>query len=269
MIKFEKNYTTIMDSILFNKESGVGYLILNRPDVFNSFNKEMALTFQDYLDDCQDDSEVRTIYITGMGKAFCAGQDLQEAIDPEGPGLMEIVTNHYNPIIERLRAIEKPIIAAVNGVAAGAGANIALACDITMATESAYFLQAFSKIGLIPDSGGTYYLPRLIGLQRATALMMLGEKVSAKDAEAMGMIYKSFPDDEFETGTKAIAQKLAKMPTRGLGLTKRALNYAMTNDLTTQLGIEAQLQTTAGNTTDYKEGVQAFLEKRKPEFKGA
>ncbi|MEM9824562.1 MAG: enoyl-CoA hydratase-related protein [Bacteroidota bacterium] len=257
-----------MESLLYRLEDGVAKITLNRPTVYNSFNREMALGLQDYLKSCEKDSEVRAIYLTGAGKAFCAGQDLQEVIDPEGPHLTSIVSQHYNPIIELLREIEKPIIAAVNGAAAGAGANIALACDIVIATESAYFMQAFSKIGLIPDSGGTFFLPRIIGFQRAAALMMLAEKVSAKEAAQMGMIYKSVPDDEFETFTMGIATKLAKMPTRGLGLTKRALNYSLTNDLTTQLGIEEQLQTSAGNTHDYQEGVQAFLEKRKPQFKG-
>lgn len=258
-----------MESILYSLENGVATITLNRPDVYNSFNREMALSFQDHLKECEENPEVRAIYITGTGKAFCAGQDLQEAIDPEGPGLTRIVNEHYNPIIELLREIEKPVVAAINGVAAGAGANIALACDIIVATESAYFMQAFSKIGLIPDSGGTYFLPRIIGRQKAAALMMLAEKLPANEAERMGMIYKVFADEEFAENAMKIALKLAKMPTRGLGLTKRALNYSVTNDLTTQLGIEEQLQTTAGNTDDYKEGVQAFLEKRKPEFKGS
>lgn len=257
-----------MESILFSLENNIAKITLNRPDKYNSFNREMALTFQHYIKECKTNSDVRALYITGNGKAFCAGQDLQEAIDTEGPDLTTIVSEHYNPIIEAIREIEKPVIAAVNGVAAGAGANIALACDIVMATESAYFLQAFSKIGLIPDSGGTFFLPRIIGFQRASALMMLGEKVPAKEAERIGMIYKSFADDMFKAETMKITQKLAKMPTRGLGLTKRALNYSVHNDLTTQLGIEEQLQTSASNTLDYKEGVQAFLEKRKPEFKG-
>jgi len=257
-----------MESLLYDLENGVATITLNRPDVYNSFNREMALGLQDYLKSCEKDPEVRAIYLTGAGKAFCAGQDLQEVIDPEGPELTRIVREHYNPLIEALREIEKPIIAAVNGAAAGAGANIALACDIVIAKESAYFMQAFSKIGLIPDSGGTYFFPRIVGWQRASALMMLAEKIPASEAAQMGMIYKAIPDDEFDEVAMGIAKKLAKMPTRGLGLTKRALNYSLINDLTTQLGIEEQLQTSAGNTHDYQEGVQAFLEKRKPEFKG-
>lgn len=257
-----------MSSILFEIKDGVAIIRMNRPKVFNSFNKEMALSLQEKLDECKTNGEVRAIYLIGEGKAFCAGQDLQEVTDPNGPELTSIVRDHYNPIIERIRNIEKPVIGAVNGVAAGAGANIALACDICVATESASFIQAFSKIGLIPDSGGTFTLPRLIGMQRATALMMLGEKVTAKDAENMGMIYKSFSDDSFAEESLKIAQTLAKMPTKGLGLTKRALNRSLHADLTTQLATEEELQTAAGSTHDYNEGVAAFLEKRKPEFKG-
>lgn len=258
-----------MESILFEKIGGVAKITLNRPNVFNSFNREMALAFQQRLDECEKDDTIRAIYITGDGKAFCAGQDLAEAVDPNGPELTKIVTEHYNPIITRLRKIEKPIVAAVNGVAAGAGANIALACDICVATESASFIQAFSKIGLIPDSGGTYFLPRIIGLQRASALTILGDKVSAKDAEQMGMIYKSFGDDTFKEESFKIAETLSKMPTKGIGLTKRALNESYNNTLEQQLKLEDELQTAAGKTHDYNEGVNAFLEKRKPEFKGS
>ncbi|MFK7756927.1 MAG: enoyl-CoA hydratase-related protein [Flavobacteriales bacterium] len=257
-----------MESVQFKVEQGVAFLILNRPEKFNSFNKEMALRFQDLLDHCNTNEEVRSILIMGEGKAFCAGQDLQEVTDPNGPELSEIVREHYNPIIARIRTIEKPVITAVNGVAAGAGTNIALAGDICIATESASFIQAFSKIGLIPDSAGTFFLPRIIGFQKASALMMLGDKVSAADAEALGMIYKVFSDDEFKAGAEALAVKLAKMPTKGLGLTKRALNASFSNDLTAQLALEDKLQTEAGGTYDYNEGVAAFLEKRKPEFKG-
>ncbi len=257
-----------MENILFTIENGVARIALNRANVYNSFNKAMALGLQEILDQCAADASVRAIYIIGEGKAFCAGQDLQEVTDPEGPELSSIVGEHYNPIVERIREIEKPIVAAVNGVAAGAGANLALACDITVASASASFIQAFSKIGLIPDTGGTYFLPRIIGRQRATALMMLGDKVTAAEAVEMGMIYKVFSDETFLEESMKIALKLAKMPTIGLGLTKRALNYSLTNDLTTQLAIEEQLQTAAGMTKDYEEGVQAFLEKRKPNFKG-
>lgn len=257
-----------MSNIKFEIENGVGIITLNRPDKFNSFVRQMAFDLQKALDDCESNKEVRAIYITGEGKAFCAGQDLAEAIDPKQTELPKIVEEHYNPIILRLRNIEKPIVCAVNGVAAGAGANIALACDITIAAESAAFIQAFSKIGLIPDSGGTYYLPRLIGMQKAAALMFLGDKVMAADAEKMGMIYKTVADENLQTEALAIANKLAKMPTKGIGLTKRLLNESFNNSLTEQLDREGKLQNEAGQTYDYNEGVNAFLEKRTPNFKG-
>ena len=257
-----------MQEILTHLENGVLTLTLNRPSVFNSFNRSMALQLQAELDRCNTDDYVRVVILTGEGKAFCAGQDLAEATDPHGPALQEIVGKHYNPIILKIRALEKPVIAAVNGVAAGAGANIALACDLVIAKESAAFIQAFSKIGLIPDSGGTFFLPRLVGMQKALALMMTGEKVAAKDAEQMNMIYKAVPDIEFESMVSKLAQQLAKMPTKALGLTKKAIDAGFNQDLSAQLALEEKLQTQAGQTHDFKEGVQAFLEKRSPEFKG-
>ena len=257
-----------MKTIEHHIEDQVCIIKLNRPKVFNSFNKEMAMQLQAILDDCETNAAVRAILLTGEGKAFCAGQDLQEITDPNGPALSDIVSQHYNPIIERIRNIEKPIVCAVNGVAAGAGANIALACDITIAGESVAFIQAFSKIGLIPDSGGTFFLPRIIGMQKAAALMMLADKVMAADAAKMGMIYKVCADESLMEETLKVAKKLASLPTIGLGLTKRALNKSMTNDLTAQLALEDELQTAAGKTYDYNEGVAAFLEKRKPNFKG-
>lgn len=254
--------------ILVNHNGGVCTITLNRPEVFNSFNRSMAMALQKELDNCEKDLEVRAIVIVGGGKAFCAGQDLAEAVDPEGPELTTIVKEHYNPIIQRIRRIEKPVIAAVNGVAAGAGANIALACDIVIAAESASFIQAFSKIGLIPDSGGTFFLPRLVGQQKALALMMTGDKVGAREAEEMNMIYKAVDDEAFLDFVNDFALKIAKMPTRGLGLTKKAVNQSWNNDLNAQLDVEEELQTEAGSTYDFREGVNAFLEKRKPEFKG-
>jgi len=259
-----------MDALQFNIENGVAYFTLNRPDKYNSCNQGMALAIQQRLKECESDPEVRCIYITGSGKAFCAGQDLQEVVDKDnGLDIESIVADHYNPIVLKIRSIEKPVVAAVNGVAAGAGANLALCCDIVVAAKSSSFIQAFSKIGLIPDTGGTYFLPRLIGMQKATALIMLGDKVSADEAEKLGMIYKVFSDETFVAESKALAEKLAAMPTRGLGLSKRALNYSTHNDLETQLGIEEHLQTAAAHTEDYNEGVSAFLEKRKADFKGA
>jgi len=255
-------------TILKKIEKGVLTLTLNRPAVFNSFNKEMALALQAELNNASSNEEVRAILLTGEGKAFCAGQDLAEATASDGPSLQSIVKEHYNPIIELIRTIEKPVVAAVNGVAAGAGANIALACDITIAKESASFIQAFSKIGLIPDSGGTFFLPRIIGMQKATALMMTGDKVSAKQAESLNLIYKAVEDHRFEEEVLSFVNTLANMPTKGLGLTKKALNQSFTNDLSTQLALEEELQTVAGSTYDFKEGVQAFLEKRAPIFKG-
>ncbi|PHR47266.1 MAG: 2-(1,2-epoxy-1,2-dihydrophenyl)acetyl-CoA isomerase [Fluviicola sp.] len=251
-----------------SNKNGVAILKFNRPDKFNSFNQKLAFEVQKALDDCEKDDNVRAIVLTGEGKAFCAGQDLAEATDPNGPPLQSIVGKHYNPIIERIRAIEKPIIAAVNGVAAGAGANIALACDIVIAKNSAKFIQAFSAIGLIPDSGGTFFLPRLVGVQKALSLMMTGDKVSAEEAEAMNMIYKSVEDDDFEEFIENFANRMAKMPTKGFGLTKRAVNESFNNSLTEQLSLEEELQTVAGGSHDFKEGTQAFLEKRKPNFKG-
>lgn len=253
-----------------NKEvkNNVLWIRFNRPQVFNSFNQEMAFAVQGALDEAIDDKTIRAIVLTGEGKAFCAGQDLAEATDPNGPELQSIVAKHYNPIIEKIRAIEKPVIAAVNGVAAGAGANIALACDIVFAGNSASFIQAFSKIGLIPDSGGTFYLPRLIGFQKAMALMMTADKVTADEAEQMNMIYKTVGDELLLETVTTFAEQLAQMPTKGLGLTKRAMNASMTNNLTEQLKLEEQLQTEAGNSYDFNEGTTAFLEKRKPVFKG-
>lgn len=257
-----------MEYILFNVENNVARVTLNRPAVFNSMHDAMRQELIGVLDECAARADIRAVYLTGEGKAFCAGEDLQEVTDPNGPSLTTIISTGYNPIVLKIRAMEKPVVCAVNGVAAGAGANIALACDISVAKASASFTQAFSKIGLIPDSGGTWTLPRLVGMQRATALMMLSDKISASEAASMGMIWKVFADETFADESYQIALTLAQMPTRGLGLTKRALNQSFSNDFTAQVEVEDILQSKAGNTEDYREGVAAFLEKRKPVFKG-
>ena len=257
-----------MNSILTEEKNNVLVVTLNRPEKLNCFNREMALQLRSVLDEAENNNNIRAIIITGMGKAFCAGQDLSEAIDPNGPGIKKIVGEHYNPIILKIRSIEKPIIAVINGVAAGAGANIALACDIIYASKSASFIQAFSKIGLIPDSGGTYTLPRLVGFNLASALMISGDKLSADDAKNFGIVYKVFDEENLMELSIASAIKIAAMPTKAIGLTKRLLNKTYSNSLEQQLLLEKNLQIEAANTSDYKEGVNAFLEKRSPYFKG-
>ncbi|MBL4568686.1 MAG: enoyl-CoA hydratase/isomerase family protein [Flavobacteriaceae bacterium] len=250
-------------------ENKIAFITLNRPEVFNSFNREMALALQDTLHACEANDEVRALVLTGNGKAFCAGQDLKEVTDPNlNPGFKKILEEHYNPIITKIRSIKKPVIGAINGVAAGAGANIALACDIVVAHEKVSFIQAFSLIGLVPDSGGTYFLPRLIGFQKAMALAMLGDKVGAEEAERLGMIYKVIPLENFEEEVNKLALKMANMPTKALGMIKELFNKSMTNTLEEQLAMESKYQIEAAQSEDYAEGVAAFMEKRKPNFKG-
>lgn len=257
--------------ITTNLTDGIFTITLNRPDKLNSFIFEMADQLKEALMEAESNDDIRCILLTGEGRAFCAGQDLAEAAevsnDPERD-LSEIVYHTYIPIIQEIRGLEKPVVCAVNGTAAGAGANIALACDIVIANEEASFIQSFSQIGLIPDSGGTFILPRLVGLAKATALTFLGEKVSASEAVEMGMIWKTYSADTFMDEAKAIASKLANMPTKGFGLTKRGFNAGFSNTLEEQLQFEAKLQAEAGQTQDYNEGVQAFMEKRNPKFKG-
>ncbi len=255
-------------SILYTQEGGIATITLNRPSVFNSFNQEMIKSLQHHLDVAAQDVSVRAVVLTGTGKAFCAGQDLGEVLEEKEIDFNKIVQENYNPLVLKIRNMDKPVVAAVNGVAAGAGANLALACDIVVAKESTNFIQAFSKIGLIPDCGGTYFLPRLIGLQKATALMMLADKVSAAQAKEIGMIYEFFADDIFDTEVAKIANKLANLPTKGLAYTKKLLNQTFNNSIEEQLIQEGLFQAKSGNTSDYQEGVDAFIEKRNPVFKG-
>jgi 2-(1,2-epoxy-1,2-dihydrophenyl)acetyl-CoA isomerase len=257
-----------MSTILFEIQDQIAFITLNRPDKLNAFTREMALLLQDRLDECASLHEIRAVYLTGAGKAFSAGQDLAEVVDPEGPGFAKVLLEQYNPIVRRIRNLPKPVVAAVGGVAAGAGANIALCCDIVVAAQSASFIQAFSKIGLIPDSGGTYFLPRLVGWQKAAGIAMLGDKIGAAEAERMGMIYKVFENDEFAGASRALTAVLAKLPTQALAFTKHAFNYSAANTMEAQLLLEDELQQKAARTRDYSEGVRAFLEKRPPLFKG-
>ncbi len=257
-----------MSSILFEIKDAVAYITLNRPDKFNAFNREMALAMQARLDECASLPEIRCVYITGAGKAFSAGQDISELVGDDKIEIAQILSEHYNPIVKKIRNLPKPVVAAVNGVAAGAGANIALCCDIVVVAASASFIQAFSKIGLIPDSGGTFTLPRLIGWQKASALMMTGDKVAAAEAERIGMIYKVLADDFFAEESKKMAINLSQMPTRGLAYTKHALNNSFTNSWEAQLLLEDEFQQKSAATDDYREGINAFLEKRMPVFKG-
>ncbi|MEO8765591.1 MAG: enoyl-CoA hydratase-related protein [Ginsengibacter sp.] len=257
-----------MSSILFELKNAVAFITLNRPEKFNAFNRGMALALQNALDDCENNNSIRCVCITGAGKAFSAGQDLSEAIDPNGRGMENILSEQYNPIITKIRELNKPVVAAVNGVAAGAGANIALCCDVVVAAESASFIQAFSKIGLIPDSSGTFFLPRLVGIQKAAAFMMLGDKITAGEAERSGMIYKTFPDNTFSGEAEKIATVLSELPTKALAYTKQALNKSLGQNLEQQLKTEDELQQKAALTNDFQEGVLAFLEKRKAKFTG-
>jgi 2-(1,2-epoxy-1,2-dihydrophenyl)acetyl-CoA isomerase len=257
-----------MSSILFEIKNAVAYITLNRPEKFNAFNREMALLLQSILQDCATNKNIRAILITGNGKAFCAGQDVSELVGENKVSMDKILSEHYNPIVAMIYNMPKPVVCAVNGVAAGAGANIALCCDIVVAHESASFIQAFSKIGLIPDSGGTFTLPRLIGMQKASALMLTGDKVNALEAEKMGMVYKVFANENFEIEYNSVVTNLAQMPTQALALTKQALKKSATNNFTQQLIVEDECQNIAAKTYDFNEGINAFLEKRKANFKG-
>jgi len=251
-------------------DKDVATITLNRPDVLNSFNRPMAQELQRALREAGTDSGVRAVLITAVGRGFCAGQDLGEAMggNLNSIDLGDIVHASYTPIVRAIRELEKPVVCAVNGVAAGAGANLALACDIVYAAEEAAFVQSFSKIGLVPDTGGSFFLPRLVGPARATALMFLAEKMTAKKALEWGMIYDVVPGTVLLDTATAMARHLASMPTRGLALTKRLINASLSNDLQAQLALEEEMQRQAGRTADYVEGVRAFLDKRKPTYAG-
>lgn len=257
-----------MSVIILNIKDKAAHILLNRPDKYNAFNREMALELQQALDDCAQNPAIRAVSISGNGKAFSSGQDISELVGDKAIGIDKILAEHYNPVVRKIREMDKPVVACINGVAAGAGANIALACDIVVATASASFIQAFSKIGLIPDSGGTFFLPRLIGFQKASALMMLGDKVGAEEAEKIGMIYKAFSDESFAEEAEKIVTILSNMPTLGLAYTKQVLNQSLQNNFYDQLQLEDKYQRKAANTEDYAEGINAFLEKRKPSFTG-
>ena len=260
---------TQSDTILAQLSGGVLRLTLNRPDRMNAFTEEMHLALRAQLDRARTEPEVRAVLITGAGRGFCAGQDLGERDPSKGRAdLGHTIGTFYNPLIRQIRALEKPVICAVNGVAAGAGANIALACDIVLAAESARFIQAFSKLGLVPDAGGSWFLTRLLGEARAKALAMTAEPLDALQAAEWGLIWRAVPDERLLTVAEHLAGKLAAGPTLGIGLTKRAIQAASTNPLDAQLELELEFQRRAGFSDDYAEGVAAFLEKRKPEFRG-
>ena len=259
-----------MSLILKQQEKNILTLTLNRPDKYNSFTEPMALDLQNALKEAES-NDVRCVILKANGKAFCAGQDLPEVVERAKDSeyeLADTVQTTYNPIIRAIRELEKPVVCAVQGTAAGAGANIAFACDIVVASHEAAFVQAFSKIGLIPDSGGTYFLPRLVGLAQTNAMYLLDEKISADRAVELGLIYKAVIQENLDEEVESIAQKLASMPTKGFALYKKAINQSFDNTLNQQLELEAELQSTAGKTNDYNEGVTAFLEKRKPNYEG-
>ena len=258
--------------LLLNNTDGVLTITLNRPDSLNSFNDEMSFELQKALKEAERDKSVRCVVLTGAGRAFSAGQDLKSrSIQSENgatPHLGESIEKRYAPIISKLRNMEKPVVASVNGVAAGAGASIAFACDMRLASEKAIFLQAFGKVGLVPDSGACWLLPRLCGLGKAMELAMTGDKISAEEALTLGLVNHVFSEDLLAEKTSELATQLAKGPTKAMGLIKRAFNRAMTMDLDTYLAYEAQTQEIAGRTADYKEGVAAFMEKREAQFTG-
>ncbi|MBI4718727.1 MAG: enoyl-CoA hydratase/isomerase family protein [Planctomycetes bacterium] len=258
--------------VLTTGERGVRTITLNRPEVLNACNLALLQALGQALRDAEKDESVRCVVITGAGRAFCSGQDLADVADrytsPEPIELGSHLRKHYHPVIVRLRTMEKPVVAAVNGVAAGAGCSLALACDVRIAAESASFIEAFVNVGLVPDSASTFMLPRLIGVGRALEMCFTGRKLAAAEALSLGLVTRVVPDADLPAECAKLAQKLSGMPTRAIGLTKRALNAAWTADLESQLEYEAMLQTTAGQSHDHREGVLAFMEKRPPKFLG-
>jgi 2-(1,2-epoxy-1,2-dihydrophenyl)acetyl-CoA isomerase len=257
--------------VRYEVADGVATVTLSRPEVLNSFTRPMSAELQDALRRAAEDASVRALLLTGAGRGFCAGQDLAEAVPADGsapPPIADIVRATYNPVVRAIRTMEKPVVCAVNGVAAGAGANLAIACDIVLAADTASFVQAFAKIGLVPDTGGTFFLPRVVGAARAAALMLLGDKLSAADAQAMGMIWRVVPASQLLDEARALAARLASQPTRAFGLTKRLLNASLQSGLDAQLELEADLQAAAAETEDFREGVAAFLGTRAPVFVG-
>ncbi len=259
------------EHLLFSVEDGVALLSLNRPEQLNSFTPPMHLELREALKQVRQTPEVRVLLLTGEGRGFCAGQDLSDRnVAPEAamPDLDASIETYYNPLIRALRDLPMPVVCAVNGVAAGAGANIPLACDLVLAARSASFIQAFCKIGLIPDSGGTWMLPRLIGMARAKALALLGERLTAEQAADWGLIYRVVDDAKLRSEALKLARHLATQPTSGLALIKRSLNASFDNSFDEQLDLERDLQRLAGRSDDYREGVSAFMAKRSPTFRG-
>lgn len=258
--------------LLVEMRGQVRVITLNRPDKLNSFNDELTFTLQDALKEAEKDPSCRAIVLTGAGRGFCAGQDLQSRSvsqeDGQRPSLGDSIRRRYNPIVTRIRRTEKPFVAAVNGVAAGAGASLAFACDFRIAADSASFIQSFTRVGLIPDSGSTFFLPRMIGITKALELMFTADKLVAADALALGLVNKVVPAADLISEALAFAEKLAAGPTKAFGLTKRAVNRAVYADLDELLDYEASLQEIAGRSDDFQEGVRAFVEKRQPVYTG-